>query len=76
MNDLFEPKDFWFLEQFVLCRKPNSNDKPGWIYVYEQVSDVEKLNTGRITHILLHKIGRTGRKDPLKRVIESEKNNN
>ncbi len=30
---------------------------PGWVYVYQRTEDIKKLSAGRITNILLHKIG-------------------
>jgi hypothetical protein len=47
-----------FVENILTVWKPFESS-PGWVYIYTRQSDVEKLKEGKITHILLHKIGLT-----------------
>ena len=46
----------------------------GYIYIYQRTSDVEKVQSKRISHILLHKIG-LSKNYPTTRVQQQEKKN-
>jgi hypothetical protein len=42
----------------VLTRfKPKENDVSGHVYILQRSKDIKKFKQGKITHILLHKVG-------------------
>ncbi len=59
--------DRQFVEKMLTVFKPRDNDRVGYVYILQRQSDVDRYKSGEISHILLHKIGRTYR-EPMKRV--------
>lgn len=67
LENVFQDEDKEFVNSVLLNLKPYDAG-PGYIYVYQRQSDVLKLQSGKITHILLHKIGLSI--DPKKRILQ------
>ena len=59
----------------LLRLKPNaSKDVEGWVYVYFRALDEEMVKKGRLSHVILYKVGRT-KNHPSRRVTDQEQRN-
>ena len=66
--------DSRFVEKFLTVFKPRDNDCEGWLYVYERDLDRKNVIEGKITDVILFKVGRTV-KTPQSRVGQQEISN-
>ena len=60
-----------FIKEKLLRLRPRQDgaDIPGWVYCYYRKYDKDMLNEGRLSHLILYKVGRT-KKNPLRRISE------
>ena len=62
LPDIFDLTCFMdqeFVEKVLTVFKPRPTDSVGYVYILQRQSDVQRLATGDISHIVLHKIGMT-----------------
>lgn len=72
--DMESPFDAECVKTCLTVFKPRTIDEEGWVYVLQRQTDVEKLEKGEITSILLHKIGLT-KKTCKQRVYQQARTN-
>ena len=60
-----------FIKEKLLRLKPREDgaDIEGWVYCYYRSIDKEMINAGRLSHLILYKVGRT-KKHPSRRIYE------
>lgn len=66
--------DSYFVEKMLTIFKPRATDKVGYVYILQRQSDVDRLASGEISHILLHKIGMTYKEPKLRVKQQSDAN--
>lgn len=74
LEKVFDKSDQNFCHNVLCSLKPFESEKIGWVYIYQREQDVKNFEAGKLTHILLHKIGLTF-KSPESRVALQEKAN-
>eukprot|EP00347_Sterkiella_histriomuscorum_P006846 403351210 len=57
--NLNSQRDIDYIEKRLLIHKPRPNDKPGYVYVYYREIDEIKFKEGKLSHLILYKVGKT-----------------